>query len=194
MQVINLRSLLSKHSLEHIMSYKSFASLIIVCCLLLPGCTKEKGSETPRASVAREGIQAPDFSLKDLSGTEVRLSSLRGKVVFLNFWATWCPPCREEIPSMMRLNQTMSGKPFQMLAVSIDDGGRKAVTEFFSRTGFNLPALNDTDQSVGKMFGITGVPETFVIDKKGVILKKVVGGMDWNSPESIDYFTKLAAQ
>ena len=176
------------------MSCKSFALLIIMFCLLLPGCSKEKGSDTPRASVAREGIQAPDFSLKDLSGTEVRLSTLHGKVVFLNFWATWCPPCREEIPSMMRLNQTMSGKPFQMLAVSIDDGGRNAVTEFFSRTGFKLPALNDTDQSVGKMYGITGVPETFVIDKKGVILKKVVGGMDWNSPESIDYFTKLAAQ
>lgn len=81
-----------------------------------------------------------------------------------------------------------------MLAVSIDDGGAAAVNEFFGRTAFKLPVLNDSDQSIGKLYGITGVPETFVIDKKGVILKKVVGGMDWNSPDSVKYFTELSAK
>jgi peroxiredoxin len=81
-----------------------------------------------------------------------------------------------------------------MLAVSIDDGGMPAVAAFFKKTGFSLPAFNDPGQSIGKMYGITGVPETFVLDKKGVIVKKVVGGMDWSAPEAVRFFKELAAQ
>jgi peroxiredoxin len=153
-----------------------------ICAVLLlavftaAGCTKH---EAP----AVEGSQAPDFTLKDLSGRPVQLSSLKGKVVLLNFWATWCPPCREEIPSMIRLNQAMQGKAFQMLAVSVDEGGKDAVDAFFRKRGAALPALLDTDGAVAKRYGTTGVPETFVIDTKGVILKKVIGTMDWSSPD-----------
>lgn len=95
---------------------------------------------------------------------------------------------------MMRLNKAMSGLPFQMLAVSIDDGGMPAVQEFFKKTGFSLPAFNDSGQSIGKLYGITGVPETFIVDKKGMIVKKVVGGMDWSSPDAVGYFKDLAAK
>ena len=158
------------------------------------GCSKEKEKGGAPAKVAAEGELAPDFTARELSGSEVRLSSLRGKVVLVNFWATWCPPCREEIPSMVALNRQMAGKPFRMLALSIDDGGKGAVEEFCKKSGQGLPALLDTDQQVGKLYGITGVPETFVIDKKGVILKKVVGGLDWSAPEVVTYLDGLLRQ
>ena len=141
-----------------------------------------------------EGKVAPDFALTDLAGRQVRLSDYRGKVVLLNFWATWCPPCREEIPSMVRLNQSMAGKPFQMLAVSIDEGGKDAVERYFKNSGLVLPALLDTDHRISGRYGTTGVPETFVLDKKGVILKKVVGGMDWSDPQVIAYLGELMHQ
>lgn len=150
------------------------------------GCSKKQ--EAPAA----EGTIAPVFALKDLGGREVKLSDLKGKVVLLNFWATWCPPCREEIPSMMRLNQTMAGKPFQMLAVSEDEGGKEAIEAHFRKSGTNLPALLDTDQAIGRRYGLTGVPETFIIDKKGVILKKVVGSIDWSDPGVIAFLSDAA--
>lgn len=84
---------------------------------------------------------------------------------------------------MVRLNQVMQGKPFQMVAVSIDEGGKDAVEAFFRKGGVSLPTLLDTDGAVARRYGTTGVPETFVIDAKGVILKKVLGPMDWSAPE-----------
>jgi len=154
--------------------------LLLLAVLALAGCSK-------REAPVVEGALAPDFTLKDLSGREVKLSSLKGKVVMVNFWATWCPPCRQEIPSVMRLNQLMQGKPFQLLAVSIDEGGADAVSSFFRQSGTSLPALLDSDGALSRRYGTTGVPETFIIDTKGVILKKVVGGMDWSSPEVIAF-------
>jgi peroxiredoxin len=160
---------------------KRYLCLAMALLLLaLPACTHKQQPALP-------GNRAPEFTLKDLSGKDIKLSDLRGKVVVLNFWATWCPPCREEIPSMMRLNKALAGKGFQMLAVSIDEGGKGAVEGFFRKSGMSLPVLLDTDQAVGKRYGLTGVPETFVIDKKGVILKKVVGAMDWSNPAVINF-------
>jgi peroxiredoxin len=158
-----------------------YVALLIMSLCTLSACSRKE-------SPALEGKPAPDFTLKDMSGKQVRLSDLKGKVVMLNFWATWCPPCREEIPSMFKLNSLMAGKPFQMLAVSIDEGGEKVVSEFFKGAGATLPVLLDTDNAVSRRYGTTGVPETFIVDSKGVILKKVVGGMDWSSPEVVGFF------
>ncbi len=149
--------------------------LFIVLLLAVCGCAREEKPALP-------GNSAPDFTLRNLAGQEVKLADLRGKVVLVNFWATWCPPCREEIPSMDRLNRAMAGKPFQMLAISIDEGGKEAVEAFFRKAGVTLPTLLDPGQKTGKRYGITGVPETFIVDKNGVILKKVVGALDWSDP------------
>lgn len=153
-------------------------AVLLAALVATVGCQK---ADEP----ALEGRHAPDFTLKDLSGREVKLSSLQGKVVLVNFWATWCPPCREEIPSMVQLNRAMQGKEFQMVAISIDEGGGSAVNSFFRKSGLVLPALLDTDGKVAKRYGTTGVPETFIVDKKGVILKKVIGPMDWDAPEVV---------
>jgi peroxiredoxin len=159
---------------------------IFLFCLIIsmPACTTRESLQP-----AQEGKLAPDFILADLSGLKTRLSDLKGKVVLVNFWATWCPPCREEIPSMAALNRVMAGKPFRMMAISIDQGGKDAVNDFFKKSGLTLPALLDSDGRVGKLYGITGVPETFVIDRKGVIIKKIVGPLDWSAPEVVQFLT-----
>lgn len=92
---------------------------------------------------------------------------------------------------MVKLNQVMQGKNFQMLAISIDERGKEAVEEFFKQAGVTLPALLDTDGKVARIYGTTGVPETFVVDTKGVVRKKVVGAVDWSAPEAIQFLEQL---
>ena len=165
--------------------------LLIACLFLaLSACSK---SETAKVSaVAKEKSPAPDVSVVSIAnGSTVKLSDLKGKVVLLNFWATWCPPCREEIPSMMKLNSLMTGKPFQMLAVSIDEGGKPDIESFFKETGFSLPTYQDASGASPKAYGVTGVPETFIIDKNGIIVKKIIGGVAWDSPEVVTFLEGL---
>lgn len=163
-----------------------------IACLFLSvaACTK---SESPKAvAVAKEKSAAPEVSVVSMAnGSTLKLSDLKGKVVLLNFWATWCPPCREEIPSMMKLNSFMTGKPFQMIAVSIDEGGKQAIESFFKETGFSLPTYLDESGASSKAYGITGVPESFIIDKNGVLVKKIIGGAAWDSPEVVAFLEGL---
>ena len=128
---------------------------------------------------ARTGFPAPDFALQDLNGKTLRLSNFRGKVVLLNIWATWCAPCREEMPSMEALSHRLAGKDFTVLAVSQDEDGLKAVKPFVQQFGLTFPVLIDSRGEVGQMFGITGYPETFIIDKEGKVLAHYIGFHDW---------------
>jgi len=169
---------------------------IVVYCLLLSvallvcsGCSKKK--EPAAVAEVAEQKPVPDITVNSLKNLPLKLSSLKGKVVLLNFWATWCPPCREEIPSMMKLNSAMAGKPFQMVAVSIDEGGLPDIEAFFKSSGFSLPAYTDPGGIAGKTYGITGVPETFVIDKNGILIKKVIGPLAWDAPETITFLEGL---
>ena len=166
---------------------KSICLFLALLLIVITGCRRD-------APVAREGESAPDFTLTGLSGEKVRLSDFRGKVILLNFWASWCPPCREEIPALVSLEKAMAGKDFRMLAVAIDKGGRDAIVEFLKREGVTLPVLLDPDGSVGKTYGITGVPETFVIDKKGTIRKKIIGPIDWSDISVIRYLDNLTVK
>lgn len=92
---------------------------------------------------------------------------------------------------MVKLNQLMQGKNFRMLAVSIDEGGKEAVQDFFKQAGVTLPVLLDTDGSTARLYGTTGVPETFVVDTKGMIRQKVIGAVDWSSPEAVQFLEQL---
>ncbi len=166
---------------------------VLITLAILPACSKEKGGGkgAPAAlSKAVEGAAAPDFTVKDLEGKDVNLASLKGSVVLVNFWATWCPPCKEEIPSMIKLNSAMAGKAFRMLAISIDEGGKDAVQKFFKGNN-GLPTYLDTEGKISQLYGTTGVPETFIVDRQGIIRKKIVGGMDWSAPEVISYMDEL---
>jgi len=142
-------------------------------------------------SATRAGFPAPDFTLRDLSGTTYRLADLRGRVVFLNVWATWCPPCREEMPSMERLFQRLRGKDFVMLAVSEDEGGAAAVGPFVQETGITFPVLLDPEGVVARQYGITGFPETFIIDRDGLVVHHVIGPEDWDSDGVYAFFLEL---
>lgn len=161
-----------------------------VFLLALSSCNKSDSGK--KTSGAKENAPAPEISVTAITdGSVLKLSELKGKVVLLNFWATWCPPCREELPSMMKLNKAMTGRPFQMVAVSIDEGGKPAIDSFFKESGFMVPTYLDSESKAAKSYGITGVPETFIVDKRGIIVKKIVGGFTWDSPEVASFLEGL---
>jgi len=134
---------------------------------------------------------APNFSLPDMAGQKVELKDYRGKVVFLNFWATWCLTCEEEMPSMERLYQKFKGKPFEMLTVSIDKDGKNVVADYLEKFGLTFPALLDPKSKIGKLYRTTGVPETFIINKEGYITHKAIGPRKWDTEESFKAFERL---
>lgn len=150
-----------------------------------------KDSTTRIAKPLQVGLPAPDFTFPDLNGKKVSLSDYRGKVVFVNIWATWCPPCREEMPSMQKLYDRFKGENFEILAVSIDSTGAKAVAPFMRELNLTFPALLDTKGKIGSLYGTTGVPESFIIDKEGILIEKVIGPLDWATPKVFQFFQDL---
>lgn len=161
--------------------------LVVIALAAMSGCNRKESDMARNGSMSFESQPAPDVTVNSLDGTALRLSSLKGKVVLLNFWATWCPPCREEIPSMIKLNKLMAGKPFQMVAISINEGGKPEVESYFQSSGLSLPAYTDPDNRAARAYGVTGVPESYIIDKNGIIVKKVIGPLSWDSPEVITF-------
>ena len=125
-------------------------------------------------------VPAPDFTLKDWAGREVSLSSLRGRVVLLNFWATWCPTCVVEMPSLERLKAMEAGRDFSLVAVSVDEKWDE-VRRFF-REGTKMTVLLDEEKKVPARWGTEKFPETFLIDKEGRVRFYVVSDRDWSTP------------
>ena len=115
---------------------------------------------------------------------------MKGKVVFVNFWATWCKPCRDEMPSMEVLNRAMAGKPFQMLSIVFNDDLDMAKS-FAQRLGATFPVLGNPSQELTQAYMITGVPETFLIDADGILRHKFIGPYDWNSREMRNIILEL---
>jgi len=142
--------------------------------------------------------RAPEFRATLVGGEEIRLSHYRGKVVLLNIWATWCKPCEEEAPSLERLYQNLkagpAGNDFEILAVSIDARSRDAVLPFQKKFALTFPILFDPDGRVSRLYQTTGVPESFVIDRDGVIREKVIGPRTWDSGEMLAWFRQLLAR
>ncbi len=149
-----------------------FLLLLMVCPVLAMG---EKPRPAETAPVI--GRPAADFALKDLAGRTVRLADQKGKTVFLNFWASWCPPCREEMPSIERLHRRLKGRDFVILAVSLD---RSDIRSFVEEGKYSFTILLDPQSEVARNYGVTAIPTTFIVDKNGVIRQKVLGGRDWS--------------
>jgi peroxiredoxin len=159
--------------------------------MILLSRKEHKSIPEPEKSPVKPGLPAPDFTFQDLDGKEVSLSDYRGRVVFVNIWATWCPPCIEEAPSIEKLYNTLKDDQFKILAVSIDSKGREAVVPFMKKYNLTYPVLFDPEGKIGELYGLTGVPESFVIDKKGIVVKKVIGPIDWAAPDVIRFFQEL---
>jgi peroxiredoxin len=131
-----------------------------------------------------ERTEAPDFILSDLEGQPVRLRDLRGKLVLLNFWATWCVPCRTEMPSMERLHQTFKGTEFALLAISIDRQGVELVRPFVEELRLKFSVLLDQTMEISRRYGLRGLPTTYLIDPEGRLISAAIGGRDWHSTEA----------
>ena len=142
------------------------------------------GSRPPRV-----GSAAKDFSLRD-SDRNVTLAQFRGQVLVLNFWATWCPPCEEELPSLMRMQDRLRARGVTVLGVSIDVDGDE-YHRFLKQRSVNFLTVRDPEQKIPALYGTSGWPETYIIDRQGVMRRKFIGAVDWTSPEVVDYLSKL---
>ncbi len=152
----------------------------------------ENNRSGPRVDFkSKVSVAAQDFELPTLRGDYVKLSDYRGKVVFLNIWATWCLPCRDEMPSMESLYQRLKGREFEMLAVSINREGEKVVRPFAAKYGLTFPVLLDPDGKTYRLYGLTGVPESFIVDRNGVVIDKIIGPQNWMKKEWLNYFDRI---
>ena len=159
------------------------ATLAVVVALVVVAACQRGGTLV--------GKQAPEFSLSDLSGRTIRLANLKGRVVFLNVWTTWCEPCREEMPSMQALYERLHGPDFEMLAVSADQEGRAVVERFVRDFALTFPVLPDPDLQIAGRYGVTGYPETFIIDRNGRVLAHQIGPRQWDAPQSHTVLRRL---
>ena len=146
---------------------------------------------TTASAQVEEGVDAPNFTLKNLEGKEVSLSDFRGKHVLVNFWATWCGPCKIEMPSLEALYQRFKNKNFALLAISNDMFGATIVKPFVKANNLNFTILLDQRLKASNAFGVTSLPSTFMIDPKGEIIGALFGAEDWATPSNILYFENL---
>jgi thiol-disulfide isomerase/thioredoxin len=135
-------------------------------------------------------IKAPNFALEDLNGNEVKLEDFRGKIVFLNFWATWCPPCRAEMPSMEKLYFVFKDRDFAMLAVDLRENGKK-VKAFKDRFKLSFPILLDLDGTTGLTYGVLSIPTTYLVDQEGYLIGGALGARDWARKEAFGLINQL---
>src|SRR5262252_966423 len=159
-----------------------YVYLALAAILLLSACNR--GSHPPRV-----GSLANDFTVKDSDRT-VSLNQLRGQVVVLNFWASWCAPCIAELPSMMEMQDRMRNRGVTVLGISIDVDG-DAYHRFIQQRNVNFLTVRDPDQKVAGMYGTTVWPETYIVDREGMVRCKVVGPINWNSPDILEFLSKL---
>ncbi|MEX2155441.1 MAG: TlpA disulfide reductase family protein [Gemmatimonadales bacterium] len=137
----------------------------------------------PQLALLEVGSTAPQFHATDLRTEKpVTLDDYRGKVILLNVWATWCGPCRVEMPSMERLHNRFAGQDFRVVAVSVDQEGPDVVTAFADSLRLTFDILHDQSGAIQGRYQTTGVPESFVIDRDGVIVRKIIGAADWDAP------------
>lgn len=180
---------------------KRFAFILLVGIIGLGvGC---KGKQAPESSIDNkyvtslqisraDMIKPPDFTLPTLDGKDVSLSDYRGKIVFLNFWATWCPPCKRETPSMEQLYQKFKDQDFVMLAVDLKEN-KETVEKFMTANKLTFPVLLDTKGRVGNAYVVIKIPTTYLIGRKGEVLGKIEGGRDWANEDSFNLFNELLA-
>lgn len=177
---------------------KKYFAIIVLIGLALWGFTSvqvnnnlSNAASSNQAQGLTEGLEvgnvAPDFELQTLEGKSITLSSLKGKKVILNFWASWCPPCRQEMPDMEKFSKENNNGEIEILAVNLTDAekSRADVPTFMKSNGITFPVVLDEKGKVGQLYNISSIPASFIIDSKGVIQKKLVGPMTYESMKSM---------
>lgn len=149
---------------------------------------------TPEIRRVDPGSDAPDFHAVDIAtGDSVTFADLKGEVVLLNVWATWCAPCEAEMPSMQRLHDSLSVQGLRVVAVSVDQDDSSRVREWIDERGLTFTVLHDPSRRIEQVYQTTGVPESWVIDRRGIIVKKAIGATEWDHPTMYAFFRRLLA-
>jgi thiol-disulfide isomerase/thioredoxin len=161
------------------------AGLAWVCALAIPGGQADEGRFVPW-----KNVKTPPLALRDLAGRQHALADYRGKVVLVNFWATWCEPCREEMPSMQRLKERFAGEPFAVLAVNYGEAETRA-SEFLKRSSLDLTVLLDPSQDVSRAWRVRVLPASFLVGPDGRARYAVIGEIDWMSRAAVETVRRL---
>lgn len=160
----------------------------IAMTLLLYSCQR------PQTEIS-EGLRAPALEIQDtVTDQKVNVEQFEGKVLLVNFWATWCPPCREEVPSITALHSELSGDGRFALITILYKDTPKAAFDYMKTNGFSFPVYADHDGTTSKRYKVTGVPETYVVDKKGILRKKVIGALDWSAADARAFINTLLVE
>jgi peroxiredoxin len=158
-----------------------FLSILVLCIsfFIIGYIAKDRRGEK---KVITSGDRAPEFRLPSLDGRVVSFSDLKSKVVMIHFWATWCPPCVEEMPTLDGLYDALRGSGFELIAVSVDEAGTDVVTAFMKKNRLNVPVLMDPDKTISGLYGTFRFPESYIVDRNGIIRYKAIGPRDWGNP------------
>jgi len=150
-------------------------------------------SVVPKLEEVKDHPQAPDFSLVNPDGKKLSLKDFRGKLVFLNFWASWCGPCRDEMPTMVKLYNEFKGKGFEIVAVNVKDKRPDALA-FIKQMKMTFPIMMDPEGEAGLLYGAFGMPISYLIDDKGVVLARILGDANWYTPGARNLIKTLLEQ
>ena len=169
---------------------------IFFLLLMMAGGITQAATPLAKISVIAEAERpvAPAFEIENLRGGNSSLLDYKGKLVLLNFWATWCVPCTKEMPGMETLWQDYKEQGLEIVAVSVDEGSRSRIENFSKMFGINFPILLDPESEVSDLYEVSGVPTSFLIDRNGKIIARIVGTEDWLSPDAVSLVQELLAQ
>ena len=169
-------------------------ALAVVCATLIPVfavLAHDPSLHGFKLTTFDPPFPSPAFDLPTMKDGTATLADYKGQYVMLNFWATWCPPCLEEMPSMETVHQRYKDKGFTVVAISSDEGGKPDVVPFIEKLGVTFPILLDSDKAVSSVFGAHNLPLTFILDRNGNVIAGAEGARDWESEESLSVLDEL---
>jgi len=166
-------------------------TVVFISIFILAGILFAMGNKADFSGKSQNNVPAIDFTLTDLDGYYIALSDFKGKVVFLNFFATWCPPCRDEMPSMQKLHEELDGEDFVMVAVSVDKGSIQSVKDFIEKNNYTFKVLHDKKGEAAYNYNVRSIPATYLIDKNGIIAGRIIGSRDWMEPRIVKHLREL---
>lgn len=163
------------------MKKKVYTILTAIILIFFFSACNSKSSEIEIKIGIEKGNKIPDFEISNLFGKKENISDYKGKLIFLNFWATWCPPCRAEMPSMETIYKNKGNKNFEIIAISVDQTSTQKIYDFILKNNYSFPVYHDPTGAISNKFLVQSIPQTFIIDKNGVILEKYTGAFDWTT-------------